>query len=112
MFMINKEGDSHYFSQREITTIPLDNRASSQATREVLAREYYDPKTVVAENRDILAALSDTPFRVIAQQLVKGDPLSFDHAFLGMTHVIAATHKAVFAELKQDLEKARGKSVN
>ncbi len=92
----------------EITTIRLPERAKSQEVREALARENYRPEAVVAENKAILDQLTETPFRHIGQKFVKGEPLTFSEAFLGMTYVVAATNRGIFQELQQKLQKAHG----
>lgn len=91
-----------------ITVMTLPERARSQAVREALASENYDPQAVVAENREVLGQLSETPFRNIGQKLVKGDALTFNEAFIGMTYVVAATNRGIFRELQPALQKAHG----
>lgn len=95
-------------TRSEITAIPLLERSKSQETREALVLENYNPRQIVAENRDILYRLQETPFRRIGQKLVKGDLLTFEEAFLGMTFVVCATNKGIFQELKPDIQKAHG----
>lgn len=92
----------------KITAIELPSRTRSQRVREALARENYNPEQVVSENIEILNKLSETPFRVIGQKLSKGEPFTFDEAFLGMTYVIAATNRGIFEQIQPQLQKAHG----
>ncbi len=94
--------------QDAITAIRLPERSRSQQVREALASENYNPEQIVVENKDILSQLADTPFRKIGQKLVKGDPLIFEEAFLGMTFVVAATNRGIFQELKPSFQIAHG----
>lgn len=95
-------------NRSEITALHLPERIRSQEVREALALKHYNPEQVVFENREILGKLAETPFRQIGQKLVKGIPLTFEEAFLGMTYVISATNKGIFKELKQSFQKAHG----
>lgn len=56
----------------------------------------------------MLEILSETPFRIIGQKLVKGKNLTFDEAFLGMTFVVGATNRALFSSLRERFEMAHG----
>ncbi len=107
MLMIAKEILQHHISG-DITALPLEERRRSQVVREKLAQESYDPTRVVSENEKILQYLSDTPFRSIGQKLVKGEPLTFQEAFLGMTFVVSSTNKGIFSELKGKFQQAHG----
>lgn len=91
-----------------ITTLDLPERSKSQAVREALARENYNPERVVSENREILNRLSETPFRVIGQKLSKGERLTFEEAFLGMTYVVSATNRGIFEQIQLQLQEAHG----
>lgn len=91
----------------------LDVRPNSTATREVriqarqaLTVENYNASQVVKDNEEILKDLDKTPFRLIAQQLIKGQDLTFEDAFLGMTFVVAASNPLMFDELKPIFAKA------
>lgn len=106
--MITKETIGQFYNTGEITTLSLSERARSQATREALSRENYNPKAVVEENKEILSLLPTTPFREIGQKLVKGEALFFEQAFLGMTFVVAATNKGIFSELQSSFQEAHG----
>lgn len=108
LLMIEMEILQQKQAKREITALPLVERSRSQAVREKLARENYDPSKVVARNEEVLRYLPDTPFRTIGQKFVKGDPLTFQEAFLGMSFVVSATNKGIFDELKGRLQKAHG----
>lgn len=88
------------FLGSEVTALPLPEREKSQEVRESLARENYDPRLVVMANSEILSELERFPFRRIGQKLVKGDPLDFKEAFLGMTFVVGATNRGIFRELR------------
>jgi anthranilate phosphoribosyltransferase len=92
----------------QITALPLEERTINQIVREKLASENYYPEQVVGENRDMLQHLSETPFRSIGQKFVKGEPLTFQEAFLGMTFVVSATNRGIFNELKGKIQKAHG----
>lgn len=96
--------------QEPITAIPLSERSRSQEVREALALNHYSLEQVVFDNREILSKLAETPFRKIGQKLVKGDSLTFEEAFLGMTYVISATNKDIFRELKSDFKEVHGLS--
>lgn len=91
-----------------ITALELPERSKSQAVREALALENYNPERVVAENREILNRLSETPFRVIGQKLSKGERFTFEEAFLGMTYVVSATNRGIFEQIQPHLQKAHG----
>ena len=93
--------------QERITAMSLVERTRSQAARESLAKELYDPAIVVREN-EIIERIAETPFRVIGQKLVKGESLTFDEAFIGMTFVVAATNRALFRKFQPTLQKAHG----
>ncbi len=90
----------------EMTHIALLERGRSQAVRELLAAENYDARAIVMENMKVLKLLPETPYRVIGQDLAKEEPLSFEHAFLGMAYVVAATNTAFFEEVRPAIEKA------
>ncbi|MEK7517483.1 MAG: HAD family hydrolase [Patescibacteria group bacterium] len=90
----------------KITAIELVSRARSQEVREALARENYNPEQIVAENKEILNRLSETPFRVIGQKLSKGEHFTFEEAFLGMTYVVSATNRGIFEQLQPQLTRA------
>lgn len=94
--------------EKGITAIPLVERSRSQAVREALALGSYEAGEVVMQNREILSQLAETPFRKIGQKLVKGESLTFNEAFLGMTFVVSATNKGIFNELKPSFQKAHG----
>lgn len=95
-------------NRSEITALPLSERSKSQDVREAFASMHYSPEQVVFENREILGRLQETPFKKIGQKLVKGDSLTFEESFLGMTYVVSATNKGIFKELKQSFQKAHG----
>jgi len=94
--------------EQNITAIDLPERSKNQAAREMLAREGYDPVSVVEGQRELLANLGETPFRYIGQKLVKGEILNYETAFLGMTYVVSATNVALFTELAPSIKKAHG----
>lgn len=106
--MINKETFSDKQFQGEVTHLKLPLRGRSQSIRESLAVENYDPGRVIAENMSVLIELPHTPFGKIGQKIVKGEPLSFDESFLGMTYVVCATNTALFRGLKSRFEEAHG----
>lgn len=94
------------YRPERVTAIALPERARSQTVREKLAQENYDPAKIVSENEGVLRYLSDTPFRSIGQKFVKGEPLTFQEAFLGMAFVVSSTNKGIFSELKRRFQQA------
>lgn len=106
--MITKETLLERQFQGEVTHLKLPLRSRSQLVRESLAVENYEPGRIVLENYGILVNLSSTPFGKIGQKIVKGEPLSFEEAFLGMTYVVGATNSALFNELRTGFEDAQG----
>ena len=93
-------------AEGSVTALSLPERARNQAVREQLAAAHYDAKAIVAENKDILDIMYEMPFRVVGQKLVKGEPLSFEEAFVGMTFAVAATNRAMFHELQPRIQEA------
>lgn len=99
---------THNTRQGKITSIDLPHRQRNQQAREALAASHYDPKSILMENKNVISSLPATPFREIAQPMVKGEPLGFEKSFLGMTYVVAATNQGIFDELKPAFEFAHG----
>ncbi len=80
-------------------------KKKKQEAREELARN-YDPKSRI-EKHKLLELCGNICLQKIAAKVAGAQPLTFEEAMVGMSHVIAATNKRVFEILRKPLERGR-----